>query len=226
VDRNEKIIESAENFVDEIRNYCNGIDSIIKLENTTGVFELNFKKIHFGILQELNTYFRKSRNDKTDHITLSKLKEIFTDLIYEFDNRSLIQESLFKEHITKNKEFLNGEYFLCEDIIDAIKDLYDHLEIEIEQREKRTDSHGRIDPRIDSSHCIDINTRFVIALFEQVLKNPVEIKNLSNSKKSVLLESLTGHKRKTFANNYSKYGAGSNQIYIDDANKLIESLLE
>ena len=223
MDRNKKIIESIENFVDEIRKYCNGIESDIKLEYTD-TFELNFKEIHYHLIQELNKYFRKSRNDK-QNIVLPKLKDIFNDLVYEFDNRSLIQESLFKDHIVKNTEFLNEKYFSCNHIYTAIKELYDLVEIEVEQREKRTDLHGRIDPRIDSSHCIDINTRFAIALFEEVLKNPREIEKLSNSKKSTLLENLTGHKRKTFANNYSKYGARSNQEYIDNAKKLIESLL-
>ncbi len=225
MDRDEKIIELTENYVDEIRKYCNGMESTIKLEYTTA-FELNFKNVHFEIFQEFNKYFRKSRNDKTDHITLSNLKEVFIDLIYEFDNRSLIQESSFKDHITKNKEFLNEQYFLCEHIYYAIKDLYELIEIEIEQREQRVDSQGRIDPRIDSSHCIDINTRFAIALFQEILENPGKIKTLKKSKKSVLLEKLTGHKRKTFANNYSRHGALSGEEFIDDARKLISSLFE
>ena len=224
MDRDEKIIELTENYVDEIRKYCNGMESIIKLEYTTA-FELNFKDVHYGILQDLNKYFRKSKDDK-QNITLSKLKDIIKDLIYEFENKVLIQESFFKDRISNDKNFLEEKYFLCEHINEAIMDLYNQLENEIEKREKRTDFHGRIDPRIDSSHCIDINTRFAIALFEEILKNPGKIENLKNSKKSVLLEKLTGHKSKTFANNYSKYGAKSGQEYIDEAKKLIDSVLE
>jgi len=224
VDRDEKIIELTENYADEIRKYCNGMESIIKLEYTTA-FELNFKKIHYDITQELNKYYRKSRNDK-QNVVLPKLKDILSDLIYEFENRILIQENLFKDPISRNKEFLNEQYFLCEHIREAIVDLWDLLEIEIEQREKRTDSHSRIDPRIDSSHCIDINTRFAIALFEEILKNPQKVKYLSNHKKSILLEKMTGHKRKTFANNYSKYAARSGEEYIDEAKIMINTLLE
>jgi len=223
VDRDKNIIELTENYTDEIRKYCNGIESVIKLEYTDA-FELNFKEIHFNIIQELNNYFRKSRNDK-QNIVLPKLIDIFNDLVYEYENTILIHESLFKDHIVNNNNFIEEKYKSCKHINDAIIDLSNLVEIEIEQRKKRTDSHGRIDPRIDSSHCIDINTRFVIALFKEILKNPGEIENLKDSKKAVLLEKLTGHKRKTFANNYSKYGTGSNQIYIDDAKKMIESLM-
>lgn len=224
MDRDEIIIELVENYTDEVRKYCNGRDSTIKLEYTDA-FELNFKDVHYDIIRNLDKYFRKSKNDK-QNITLAKLKDIIKDLIYEFDNRSLIQESLFKDHITKNKEFLNEQYFLCEHIYSAIKDLYELIEIEIEQIEQRVDSQGRIDPRIDSSHCIDINTRFAIALFEEILENPGKIKSLKKSKKSVLLEKLTGHKRKTFANNYSRHGAKSGEEFIEDAKKLIDSVLE
>ena len=63
-------------------------------------------------------------------------------------------------------------------------------------------------------------------MFEEILKNPGKIENLKNSKKSVLLEKLTGHKRKTFANNYSRHGAKSGQEYIEDAKKIIDSVLE
>ena len=224
MDKDKSIIDRIENYTDEIRKYCNGMESIIKLE-ITDTFELNFKKIHYDITQELNKYYRKSRNDK-QNVVLPKLKDILSDLIYEFENRTLIQEYLFKDLISGNKEFLNEKYLFCEPIREAIVDLYDHLEIEIEQREKRTDSHGRIDSRIDSSHCIDINTRYVIALFEEILKNAQEIRFLSNHKKSILLEKLSGHKRKTFANNYSKYGARSGEDYIYEAKTLINTLLE
>ena len=224
MDRDEKIIELTENYVDEIRKYCNGMESIIKLEYTIA-FELNFKDVHYGILQDLNKYFRKSKDDK-QNITLSKLKDIIKDLIYEFENKVLIQESFFKDRISNDKNFLEEKYFLCEHINETIVDLYNQLENEIEKREKRKDSQGRIDPRIDSSHCIDINTRFAIALFEEVLKNSKKIQNLSNIKKSKILDQLTGHKSKTFANNYSKYGAKSGQKYIDEVKKLIDSVLE
>ncbi len=147
-------------------------------------------------------------------------------MIYEFDNKILIQESFFKHQISNNKNFIEEKYFLCNHIYESIVDLYDQLEIEIEKREKRKDFHGRIDPRIDSSHCIDINTRFAIALFEEILENPGKIKSLKKSKKSVLLEKLTGHKRKTFANNYSRHGAKSGEEYIDEAKKLTDSLFE
>jgi len=224
VDRDKKIIELTENYTDEIRKYCNGIESIIKLEYVDA-FELNFKEIHYDIIQELNKYFRKSRNDK-QNVVLPKLKDIFNDLVYEYENTTLIHESLFKDQIVSNNNFIEEKYKSCKHINDTVTDLSDLLEIEIEKREKRKDLQGRIDPRIDSSHCIDINTRFAIALFEEILKNPKEIKKLSNIKKSKILDQLTGHKSKTFANNYSKYGAGSNQTYIDDAKKLIDSILE
>jgi len=223
VDRDENIIELVENYTDEVRKYCNGRDSTIKLEYTDA-FELNFKNVHYDLIRDLDKYFRKSKNDK-QNITLPKLKDIFKDLIYEFENRILIQENFFKHQISSNKNFIEEKYIRYEHINEAIVNLYDQLEIEIEKREKRKDSQGRIDPRIDSSHCIDINTRFAIALFEEILKNPKEIKNLSNIKKSKILDQLTGHKSKTFANNYSKYGAGSNQIYINDAKKLLDSVL-
>ncbi len=223
MDRDKNIIELVENYADEIRKYCNGIDSIIKQTESFDLGELNFKEIHYNIFQELNKYFRKSRNDK-QNIVLPKLKDIFNDFIYEYKNTTLIHESLFKDHIVNNNDFIEEKYKSCKHINDTITDLSDLVEIEIEQREKRTDSHGRIDPRIDSSHCIDINTRFVIALFEEILKNPGEIENLKNSKKAVLLEKLTGHKRKTFANNYSKGGKVS-EAHTNDAKKLIESLM-
>ncbi len=223
MDRDKNIIELVENYADEIRKYCNGIDSIIKQTESFDLGELNFREIHFNIIQELNKYFRKSRNDK-QNIVLPKLKDIFNDLVYEYENTTLIHESLFKDHIVNNNDFIEEKYKSCKHINDTITDLSDLVEIEIEQREKRTDSHGRIDPRIDSSHCIDINTRFVIALFEEILKNPGEIENLKNSKKAVLLEKLTGHKRKTFANNYSKGGKVS-EAHTNDAKKLIESLM-
>ncbi len=224
MDRDEKIIELVENYTDEVRKYCNGRDSTIKLEYTD-TFELNFKDVHYDLIRDLDKYFRKSKNDK-QNITLPKLKDIFKDLIYEFENRILIQEDFFKHQISNNKNFIEEKYFRCEHINEAIVDLYDQLEIEIEKREQRVDSQGRIDPRIDSSHCIDINTRFAIALFEEILENPGKIKTLKKSKKSVLLEKLTGHKRKTFANNYSRHGAKSGEEFIDDARKLISSLFE
>ena len=225
MDRDDKIIEFIENFVDEIRKYCNGLESTIELVITEDSIKLNFNEINYKIIRELNKYFRKSRNDKRN-ITLTKLKDIIQDLIYEFENKTLIQESFFKYNISKNEKFTEEKYFSCEHIYEAIVDIHDQLLIEIEEREKRKDSQGRIDSRIDSSHCIDINTRFVIALFKEILKNSKEIENLSNSKKANILEKLTGHRRKTFANNYSKYGGRSNQEYIDDAKKLIDSVLE
>ena len=222
MDRDKKIIETIENYTDEIRKYCNGLDSIIKLEYIDA-FELNFKKIHYDIIQELNKYFRKSSNDK-QNVVLPELKDIFNDLKYEYENTTLIHESLFKDNIVNNSNFLEEKYKSCDFIYDAVVDSHELLEYEIERREKRKDSQGRIDPRIDSSHCMDINTRFAIALFDEILKNPREIKNLKNSKKAVLLEKLTGHKRKTFANNYSKGGKIS-EAHTNDAKKLIESLM-
>ena len=226
MEREDKIIESIENHVDEIRKYCNGLDSKIELLGKADFsFKLNFNELNFKIIQELKKYFRISRNDK-GNLTLSKLIDILKDMIYEFENKTLIEESLFRNRISENKGFVLERYSLCDDIYNAVIDLFDSIEIEIELRENLKESSGRIDKRIDSSHCIDINTRFTIALFEEILKNPKAIKDLSNSKKAKILEKLTGHKRKTFANNYSKYGAGSNQNYIDKAKKLIESVLE
>jgi len=223
MDRDEKIIKTIENYADEIRKYCNGIDCTIKQTESFDLGELNFKYINNDIIQELNKYFRKSSNDK-QNVVLPELKDIFNDLKYEFENTILIDENLFKDNIVNNSNFLEEKYKSCDFIYDAVVDLHELIENKIKGREQRKDSHGRIDPRIDSSHCMDINTRFAIALFDEILKNPREIKNLKNSKKAVLLEKLTGHKRKTFANNYSKGGKIS-EAHTNDAKKLIESLM-
>ena len=225
MDKDEKIIELTENYVDEIRKYCNGLESTIKIITSINLGELNFNEIHYEITQELNKYFRKSRNDKKN-IILSKLRDILKDLIYEFENKTLIQENFFKDNIANNNNFIEEKYNMCEHIYNAIHDLHEQLEIEIEKRENRKDFSGRIDSRIDSSHCIDTNISFTIALLEEILRNPKEIKELTNIKKSIILERLTGHKRKTFTNNYSTYNGVSNQKNIDEAKKLIDSLLE
>lgn len=226
MEREDKIIEVIEIHVDEIRKHCNGIDSKIQLLLEADYsFKFNFNDLNFDVIQELKKYFRNSRNEK-GNFTLSKLRDILRDLLIEFKNHTLIEKSLFKRQIANNEDFINEKYSLCQDIQEAVTDLFDLIGIEIEQRENRIDFQGKIDSRIDSSHCIDINTRFAIALFEEVLKNPQEITNLSNQKKSILLEKLTGHKRKTFANNYSKHGARSGQDYIDEAKKLTDSLFE
>ena len=221
------ISQRIEDYLDEIDSVCNGFESKLIFLDPQGdglslstQFEVNHK-----LKKALKKFFVSTRslakNDELSNMYNSVrifLKEVEEKTLIDFD--SMVPGSLEDKH----EDYINDPYSYHASLFDGVKQIFKLLEGEIEIRNDKNIS--KTTTRIDSSHCIDVNSKFATTLFELILDNASVIKNMDRIEQGKILQKLTGYKASTFAKNFSNSFSKTGIEYKEKAENFLNPLLK
>jgi len=198
------IIKRIEDYLDAVDSVCNGFESKLIFLDPQGdgsflstQFEFNRK-----LKRALEKFFISTRNlAKNDelfnmyNLVRNFLKEVEEKTLIDFD--SMVPGSLEDKH----EDYINDPYSYHATLFDGVKQIFKLLDGEIDVRNDKNIS--KTTTRIDSSHCIDVNSKFATALFDLIIDNASAIKNMDKIEQGKILQKLTGYKASTYAKNFS-----------------------
>jgi len=204
MENNITISKRIEDYLDAVDSVCNGFESKLIFSDYKG--DSPFFSTMFDVNRKLKKTLKKffestrslSKNDELDKIynlVKNTVKEIEEKTLIDFDDQPA---GLLKD---KHLDYINDPYAYHATLFNGVKKIFKQIEGEINLRNDK--SNSKTTTRIDSSHCIDVNSKFATALFELILDNVSIIKNMDKIEQGKILQKLTGYKASTYAKNFS-----------------------
>lgn len=221
------ITKRIEDYLDEIDLVCNGFESkLIFLDSQgVGLSSSTQYKVNRKLKRALEKFFESTRslakNDELYNMYNSVrifLKQVEEKTLIDFD--SMVPGSLEDNH----EDYINDPYSYHASLFDGVKQIFKLLEGEINIRNEK--SNSKTTTRIDSSHCIDVNSKVATAIFELVLKNASQIEKMKNKDQGKILQKLTGHKYSTFVKNFAFLSTPIGKEFTREAEEFLKPLLE
>jgi len=221
------ITKRIEDYLDEIDLFCHGFDSkLIFLDpQGVGLSSSTQYKVNHNLKRGLEKFFESTRslakNDELFYMYNSVrnfLKEVEEKTLIDFD--SMVPGSLEDKH----EDYINDPYSYHASLFDGVKQIFKLLEGEIDVRNNKNIS--KTTTRIDSSHCIDVNSKVATAIFELVLNDAILIKKMGKKEQGKILQKLTGYKYSTFVKNFSFLSTPIGKEFTREAEEFLNPLLE
>ncbi len=221
------ITKRIEDYLDEIDLVCNGFDSKLIFLDPQG--DGSFLSTQFIVNRKLKKALKKffvstrslAKNDELFSMYNSVRnfqKEIEDKTLIDFD--SMAPGSLEDKH----EDYINDPYSYHATLFEGVKNIYKLIEGEINIRNEK--SNSKTTTRIDSSHCIDVNSKVATAIFELILDNASLIKKMKNKEQGKILQKLTGHKYSTFVKNFAFLRTSIGKEFTKEAEEFINPLLK
>ena len=229
MENNITISKRIENYLDAVTLNCNGFDnSIFFLEGQgDGSFLSTEFKVNFELKRELKKYFESTRS-LVKNEELYKIHNSVRNLVKEINEKTIIDFDSQSSGFLKDKhvDYINDPYSYHTNLFNSVKKIFLQIEEEIDLRNDKNNSKNT--SRVDSSHCIDVNSKFVTALFELILDNASDIKNMDKIEQGKILQErlfsrITATSSRS-SNSFSKIGKENKEKAEDFLNLLLQQV--
>ncbi len=227
MENNITISKRIEDYLDAVDSVCNGFESKLIFSDYKG--DSPFFSTMFDVNRKLKKTLKKffestrslSKNDELDKIynlVKNTVKEIEEKTLIDFDDQPA---GLLKD---KHLDYINDPYAYHATLFNGVKKIFRQIEGEINLRNDK--SNSKTTTRIDSSHCIDVNSKVATAIFELILDNAPLIKEMKKKEQGKILQKLTGHKYSTFVKNFAFLRTSIGKEFTKEAEEFLNPLLE
>jgi len=225
MENNITISKRIEDYLDAIDLVYNGYESSLLFVEFQGdgSFLSTVFKVNRELKRDLNKYFASTRNLAKDD-ELHKIHNSVRNLVKEIEEKTLIDLDNQLGLEDKHQDYINDAYSYHTNIFDGVKKIFKQIEDEIDLRNDKNNS--KTTSRVDSSHCIDVNSKFATALFELILNDASLIKKMGKKEQGKILQKLTGYKASTYVKNFSNSVTTVGKENEDKAKEFLNPLLE
>jgi len=227
MENNITISKRIEDYLDAVDSVCNGFkSSLIYIEpQDDGTFLSTVFEVNHKLKKDLKKYFESTRS-LVNNDELAKIHASVRNVVKEIDDKTLIDfDSMVPGSLEdKHPDYIHDPYSYHTSLFEGVKKIYELIEEEIDIRNDKNKS--KTTTRIDSSHCIDVNSKVATAIFELILDNAPLIKEMKKKEQGKILQKLTGHKYSTFVKNFAFLRTSIGKEFTKEAEEFLNPLLE